>query len=166
MFACGFAPRDFFTCNAQILPIQRNTALFSILGTTFGGNGQSTFQLPDLGGCSPMHPGQGSGLSPRDLGEVGGEPTVVLNSNELAMHSHNPAAVASANVASPNGSVWSNPGNERPVPNFFASQMVNPQALNTGLIKSIGGNLPHNNLMPYLAVTICVCSSGEYPPHG
>jgi len=166
MFACGFAPNGFYPANGGILPIQRNTALFALYGVTYGGNGVSTFQLPDLGGNLPMHPGQGNGLSLRELGEYGGSPTVTLNSSQLAMHSHNPAALPGAKVATPAGSVWSNPGNERPVPNFFASKMVNPQALNASLIGSIGGNLPHNNLMPYVAITFGICSTGEFPPHG
>ncbi len=166
MFGCGFAPRDFISCNGQVLPIQRNTALFSLLGTTYGGNGVSTFQLPDLGGISPMHSGQGNGLSPRVLGETGGEAQVPLNISQLAMHSHNPSATTKPVSQTPGGKVWSGPENAKPAPNYFASQMTNPQALNPALIGSTGGTLPHNNLMSYLVTTIGICVAGEFPPHG
>lgn len=166
MFACGFAPRDFASCNGQVLPIQKNTPLFSVCGVTYGGNGTSTFQLPNLAGQSPMSAGQGPGLSPRELGESGGEAMAHLNADQLALHSHHPAALGGANVATPANDIWSNPGNERPVPNFYASQMTNPQAMSPGLIGSIGGGGPHNNLMPFLVVTIGICTSGEFPPHG
>lgn len=166
MFACGFAPRDYVRCDGALMPIQRQTALFSITGVTYGGNGTTNFQVPNLIGQSPMSAGQGPGLSPRFLGENGGETLAHLNADQLAIHSHHPAALPGANVASPANGVWSDPGNERPVPNFFASQMTNPQALNATLIGNTGGGLPHNNLMPFLVVTIGICIAGEYPPHG
>lgn len=166
MFACGFAPLGYASCNGQVMSIARNTALFSITGVTYGGNGTTTFDVPNLAGTSPMGAGQGPGLSPRDLGEAGGEVSVQLNSNELALHSHHPAAVSGANVATPAGDVWSNPANQRPTPNFYATQMTNPQVMNPNLIGSIGGGLPHNNLMPFLVVTIGICTQGEFPPHG
>lgn len=166
MFACGFTPIGYAGCNGGLLPIQQNAALFSILGTTYGGNGTTNFGLPNLAGISPMSAGQGPGLSPRDLGETGGEVSVTLNSNEMALHSHNPAAVSGATVPSPANDVWSNPGNQRPVPNFYATQMTNPQALNPNLIGVNGSGMPHNNLMPFLVVTIGVCTVGEYPPRG
>jgi microcystin-dependent protein len=166
MFACGFAPLNYVSCNGQQMPIQRNTALFSIIGVIYGGNGTTTFQVPNLAGTSPMSAGQGPGLSPRDLGETGGDVQVVLNSDQLAMHSHSPAAVSGANVATPANDVWSNPGNQRPIPNFYATQMTNPQPLNPALIGSIGGGGPHNNLMPFLVTTIAICTAGEFPSHG
>ncbi|HWB92486.1 MAG TPA: tail fiber protein [Puia sp.] len=166
MFACGFTPNYFTGCNGQLLPIPRNTALFSLIETTYGGNGTTTFAMPDLGGVSPLGAGQGPGLSPRDLGEKGGESYVVLNADQMASHSHHPAALSGAKIATPANDVWSNPGNERPIPSFYASQMVNPQAMNTGLIGATGGGGPHNNLMPFLVVTIGICTAGEFPPHG
>ena len=166
MFGCGFAPNNYISCNGQVLAIQPNLALFSLLGTTYGGNGVSTFQLPDLGGMSPMHAGTGSGLSPRDLGETGGEAQVVLNASQMAMHSHNPAATTKPVSQTPGGDVFSNPENAKPAPNYFASQMTNPQALNATLIGSTGSGFPHNNLMSFLVVTFGVCVAGEFPPHG
>ena len=166
MFACGFAPNYFAGCNGQLMPIQRNVQLFSIIGVTYGGNGVSTFQMPDFAGRSPLSAGQGPGLSPRDLGEIGGETTVRLSADELAIHSHHPAALGGANVATPASDVWSNPGNQKPIPNFYASQMTNPQALTAGLIGSVGGGGDHNNLMPFLVVTMTICTAGELPQHG
>ena len=166
LFACGFAPTNFVSCNGQLMPIQRNTALFSIIGVTYGGNGTTNFEVPNLAGVSPMGAGQGPGLSPRDLGETGGEISVVLSRDQLAMHSHHPAAIAGAKVATPANDVWSNPGNQKPIPNFYATQMTNPQSLNPGLIGAIGGGGGHNNLMPFLVVTTAICTAGEFPPHG
>ena len=166
MFACGFAPTNYISCNGQLLPIQRNTALFSIIGVTYGGNGVSTFQMPNFAGTSPMGAGQGPGLSPRDLGEMGGEVQVILNANQMAIHSHHPAAISGANVATPANDVWSNPGNQKPIPDFYASQMTNPQPLNSGLIGATGGGGGHNNLMPFLVVTMSICTAGDFPPHG
>src|ERR1700722_17038897 len=92
MFACGFAPVNWATANGQLLPIKQNTGLFSVLQTYYGGNGVTTFGLPNLGGFSPMHWGQGDGLSARTIGETGGVTQVVLNYDQMAAHSHNPSA--------------------------------------------------------------------------
>jgi microcystin-dependent protein len=166
MFACGFAPANWATANGQLLPIQQNTGLFGLIQTYYGGNGVSTFALPDLGGFSPMHWGQGNGLSARAIGETGGVTQVFLNYDEMAAHSHNPGAALPAASQSPTGEVWSSPGEVRPAPNFYASQMVNPQPMIPTLIGNAGGTLAHNNQMPYLAVTICIALAGETPPHG
>lgn len=166
LFACGFAPMGYVSCNGQLMPIQQNPTLFSIIGTEFGGNGTTNFEVPNFAGVSPMSAGQGPGLSPRALGESGGETTVILNSNELAIHSHHPAALAGANAATPLNDVWSNPGNERPIPKFYASQMTNPQAMAADLIGSTGGGLGHNNLMPFLVTTMALCTQGEFPQRG
>src|ERR1700758_5850158 len=88
IFGFNFAPKGWAFCNGQILPISQNTALFSLLGTTYGGDGKSTFALPNLQGCAPMHPGQGPGLSLRDLGETGGEQFVTLLTTEMPAHAH------------------------------------------------------------------------------
>src|SRR5258705_4068821 len=105
MFGGNFAPRNFALCNGQILSIAQNTALFSLLGTTYGGNGQTTFALPNLQGSAPLQPGQGPGLSPRDLGETGGEPTVTLLESEMPAHSHGVRAATSGNLPGPGNNV-------------------------------------------------------------
>ncbi len=115
MFAGNFAPRGWAFCNGQILSIAQNTALFSLLGTTYGGNGQTTFALPDLQNRSPMHLGQGPGLTSRDLGEIGGNTTVTLIASEMPAHAHQPQADASASgQMSPAGATWGAGGRGRP----------------------------------------------------
>src|ERR1700750_2950460 len=108
IFAGNFAPTGWALCNGQLMPISQNTALFSLLGTTYGGDGKSTFALPDLQGAAPMHPGQGPGLSLHDLGEMGGVPTVTLLDSEIPAHTHAAHAdavdVGDTNVPSPNAS--------------------------------------------------------------
>ena len=165
MFACGFAPQGWATANGQFLPIQQNTPLFALIQTFYGGDGVRTFRLPDLGGFSPMHWGDGAGLSQRAIGETGGSTIATVSSDQMAAHSHNPGAAEPATSLGPGGEAWSSPGGVRPAPNFYASQMVNPKKMKTGLIGSVGGGLPHNNQMSYLAVTICIALAGEFPPH-
>src|SRR5437660_4872177 len=107
IFAGSFAPRGWATCDGQLLPIAQNTALFSILGTTYGGNGQTTFALPNLQGAASLHPGQGPGLTPRDLGETGGEPSVSLLWSQMASHNHGAqATTAKATAVAALGDVW------------------------------------------------------------
>src|SRR5882724_7567612 len=106
IFPFNFAPKGWAFCNGQILPISQNTALFSLLGTTYGGNGQSTFALPNMQGNSPMHPGQGQGLSLRDLGEESGEQTVTLLTTEMPVHTHSLMAKALGGQADPTGKLF------------------------------------------------------------
>src|SRR5215510_7968748 len=106
IFPFNFAPKGWAWCDGQILPISQNTALFSLLGTTYGGNGTSNFALPNLQGCAPMHPGQGPGLSLRDLGETAGEQTVTLLQTEMPAHSHTAQATTTSNQASPANNAW------------------------------------------------------------
>ena len=160
MFAGNFAPTGWALCNGQILPISQNTALFSLLGTTYGGNGQSTFALPDLQGCAPMHPGQGPGLSLRDLGEQGGTEFLTLLQSEMPIHTHSLKAsseigedrtVTDESIAqSTGGALYAAPNN--------LTQMA-PQTL-----PPAGGSLPHNNMMPYLTVTFIIALQGVFPP--
>jgi len=163
MFGGNFAPRNWALCNGQILPISQNTALFSLLGTTYGGNGQSNFALPDLQGRSPMHWGNGAGLSSRSLGEEGGENSVTLLSTEMPQHSH---AISGATIAS------SNPG-ETPFANTLFTNSGPNQLYATALTSLVqlapesvtfqGGSLPHNNQQPFLAVTFIICLGGLFP---
>jgi len=111
IFAGSFAPRGWATCDGQILPIAQNTALFSLLGTTYGGNGQTTFALPNLQGATPLHPGQGPGLTPREPGESGGEPAVSLLGSQVASHNHGAqATTAKATAVAAQGGVWAAAG--------------------------------------------------------
>src|SRR5262245_13644548 len=106
IFAGNFAPKGWALCNGQVLPISQNTALFSLLGTTYGGDGKSNFALPNLQGCAPMQAGQGPGLSLRDLGETGGEQTVTLLQTEMPIHSHGVLAAGSPDKSNPAGNAW------------------------------------------------------------
>src|SRR5437867_10086859 len=112
IFPFNFAPRGWAFCNGQLMPISQNTALFSLLGTTYGGDGRSTFGLPNLQGCSPMHPGQGPGLSLHDLGETGGSDSVTLLNSEMPAHTHTVGAAVNVNGSStsPQNAVWSQSG--------------------------------------------------------
>ena len=162
IFGFQFAPRGWAFCDGQTLPISQNTALFSLLGTTYGGDGKSTFQLPDMQGNAPMNPGQGPGLSLHDLGEIGGSETVTLIQNELPSHTHtlNAAAgdPAESNVATNNAMARSN-NNAYAAPGTLV-QMA-PNALSP-----TGGTLPHNNMMPYLTLNFCIALQGVFPPRG
>jgi microcystin-dependent protein len=161
IFPFNFAPRGWAFCQGQILPISQNTALFSLLGTTYGGNGQSTFALPDMQGNAPMHPGQGPGLSLHDLGETGGSEFVTLLISEIPGHSHalNAAGSDPADKFAPAGNSLgrSSSGNAWGPANSltnFAFQSLTPA----------GGDLPHNNMQPYLTLNFNIALQGVFPP--
>ncbi len=167
MFAGNFAPRGWALCNGQLLSIAQNTALFSLLGTTYGGNGTTNFQLPNLQGRAPMHTGNSGpppGLSTRDLGETGGESNVTLLATEMPAHTH---PISGAVVAN------SNPG-ETPSPNslftnsspnqlYAGAAPTNQITLAPQSITLAGGSQPHNNAQPYLAVTFIIALQGIFP---
>jgi microcystin-dependent protein len=165
IFPFNFPPTGWAWCDGQLLPISQNTALFSLLGTTYGGNGKSNFGLPNFqGGCAPMHPGQGPGLSLRDLGETGGSATVTLLQTEIPGHSH-------ALTASSGDSNDQSPANEFPATGIGGLQMyaaassppamINPQAIGIA-----GGSLPHNNMQPFLALYFNIALQGVFPARG
>jgi microcystin-dependent protein len=164
IFPFNFAPRGWAWCDGQLLPLSQNTALFSLLGTTYGGNGKSNFALPDLQGRAPMHPGQGPGLSLHDLGETGGSETVTLLESEIPAHSHSMSAVSQpGDLADPAGRslARSSAGNPyQTVANQNIVQMA-PEAL-----APAGGDQPHNNLQPYLTFYFCIALQGVFPPRG
>lgn len=160
IFPFNFAPTGWAMCNGQILPISQNTALFSLLGTTYGGNGQSTFALPNLQGNAPMFWGQGPGLSLHDLGEMAGSETVTLLESEIPAHSH--ALQASTEIGedrTPVGEAFaqSTGGNLYGAPNNLVA--LAPQAL-----PPAGGSQPHNNMQPYLTLNFCIALQGVFPP--
>ena len=160
IFPFNFAPKGWAFCNGQLMPISQNTALFSLLGTTYGGNGKSNFALPDLRGRAPMHPGQGSGLSLHDLGETGGSDTVTLLESETPAHSH--AVNASGRTANSR-----TPGGQLPA--FGTGVQLygapgNTVSLSPSVVPPAGGDAPHNNLMPYLTFYFCIALQGIFPP--
>lgn len=163
IFPFNFPPRGWAFCDGQLLPLSQNTALFSLLGTTYGGNGQSTFALPNLQGRAPMHPGQGPGLSLHDLGETGGTETVTLLASEMPSHSHTMKANNSDGLfPSPGANVPSGPGADRDL--FLYKEGVANASMNPAASGTTGGSLPHNNLMPYLTLYFCIALQGVFPP--
>src|SRR5688500_8593073 len=165
IFPFNFAPKGWAWCDGQLLPLSQNTALFSLLGTTYGGNGKSNFALPDLQGRAPMHPGQGPGLSLHDLGETGGSETVSLLESEIPAHAHSINANATpANLAAPSvARAWARtqPGTPYKAPAGQPLVPFAPEAL-----APAGGDQPHNNMMPYLTFYFCIALQGVFPPRG
>lgn len=157
----NFAPKGWAFCDGQILPLSQNTALFSLLGTTYGGNGKSTFGLPDLQGRAAMAPGQGAGLSLRDLGETGGSETVSLLPSEMPAHTHNVSAAtfpATSSVALAGGAI-ARSGGGAAYSTAAPSVAMAPETLS-----QVGAGLPHNNLMPYLTMNFVIALQGIFPP--
>jgi microcystin-dependent protein len=164
IFPFNFNPRGWAWCDGQLLPISQNTALFSLLGTTYGGDGKSNFALPDLQGRAPMHPGQGPGLSLHDLGETGGSETVTLLESEMPSHPHAMmAAGAPGNSKTPAGNVLSRAtgGNVYLPPAGAPLAAMSDQSL-----APAGGDQPHNNLQPYLTFYFNIALQGVFPPRG
>jgi microcystin-dependent protein len=158
IFAGNFAPRGWALCNGQLLPISQNTALFSLLGTTYGGDGKTTFGLPNLQGRAPMQPGQGPGLSPRELGESGGSPTASLTVAQMPAHSH-PQQVSSqsATTGTPGPSVTL----------AMASSNIYRDAGDLVLTgATTGQSQPHENMQPFLVFNFIIAMQGIYPPRG
>ncbi|HEX4607326.1 MAG TPA: tail fiber protein [Urbifossiella sp.] len=162
MFAGNFAPFGWATCDGQIMAISQNTALFSLLGTQFGGNGTSNFGLPNLQGSAPMGQGNGIGLTPRVVGETGGVPNVTLLSNEMAAHTHLFQGIGVVgNQTTPAGNLLA----QQRTLNPYATPAAG-QAMSSNAIGPAGGNLPHNNMQPYLAVTFIIALQGIFPARG
>lgn len=159
IFPFNFAPKGWAWCNGQLLPISQNTALFSLLGTTYGGNGKSTFALPDLMGRTPMHPGQGPGLSLHDLGETGGSETVTLLASEIPVHTHTVRALNDDGLSeTPVGNV---PAKNK----FYNTDNGQPLvAMSGSALAPAGGDLPHNNMQPYLTFYFNIALQGIFPP--
>jgi microcystin-dependent protein len=159
IFGFNFAPRNWAFCNGQILPIAQNTALFSLVGTMYGGNGQTTFALPDLRARAPMGTGQGPGLSPRDVGESGGQEAVTLIASEMPAHNH------AVQVNSGNANSQSAAGT------FLATEIGPATMYSSGggagmaaeALGASGGGQPHSNMQPYLTMNFCIALLGIFP---
>jgi microcystin-dependent protein len=170
VFPFNFAPQGWATCSGQLLPISQNTALFSLLGTNFGGDGRTNFGLPNLQSRIAVGMGQGPGLSPYNIGEQGGVANVTLTNNQLPSHTH------TLPVSSGTGSKQATPGPS----NFLgatggrtggvniyatqAQQAANPATMLGGAVVSAGGGQPHNNMAPFLGFTVCIALQGIFPP--
>lgn len=161
MFGFNFAPKGWAFCNGQLMPLSQNTALFSLLGTTYGGDGKSTFALPNLQGSAVMHPGQGPGLSLHDLGETGGSTTVTLLESEIPSHTH--ALRASNDIGDVN-----TPGNMSFARSAGAAVYNTANAplttMSPQVLTPAGGDQPHNNMQPYLTLLFCIALQGVFPP--
>lgn len=163
IFPFNFAPKGWAWCDGQLLPISQNTALFSLLGTNYGGNGKSNFALPDLQGRAPMHPGQGPGLSLHDLGETGGSDTVTLIESEIPAHSHAVnISISPAAGRDPTNAVLSRSRNAM----AYQTTASQPTSLASQALLPAGGDQPHNNMQPYLTFYFCIALQGVFPPRG
>jgi microcystin-dependent protein len=160
----NFAPKGWAFCDGQLLSIAQNTALFSLLGTTYGGDGRTNFALPNLQGCAPMHPNQGPGLTLHNLGETGGSDNVTLDLTSMSAHGHPFTAAPGSTATSdaqpaPNVSLGPSVGG-----NIYDAAPAVPVALDPTCLAPTGGSQPHNNLQPYLALHFVIAMQGVYPP--
>jgi microcystin-dependent protein len=169
IFPFNFAPKGWAFCDGQLLPISQNTALFSLLGTTYGGDGKSTFALPNLQGNVPMFYGQGQGLSLYSIGEEGGSPTVTILGTEMPSHNHTVmATTVKATQSAPNGNMlaegaYSNQTSSGNLAYYTAATTPQVQ-MNALMVAPAGNSFPHNNMMPYLTLNFCIALQGVYPP--
>jgi microcystin-dependent protein len=164
IFTGNFAPKGWALCDGQLMSISQNTALFSLLGTTYGGDGKSNFALPNLQGCAPMQAGQGPGLSLRDLGETSGEQTVTLLQTEMPAHSHTVQCDSSngGSLNNPGNNTWADLGRGRSAAYGGSVPATNVQ-MNPFGTSIAGGNQPHNNMPPFLGLTFIIALQGVFP---
>lgn len=162
MFGFNFAPMGWAFCNGQILPIQQNSALYAVIGITYGGDGRTTFGLPNLQGSAPLDMGQGTGLTPRVPGQKGGAANVTLTTAQMPTHTHAASAASTAGtVQNPTGNVWALAQAARQPQNLYGTATgasMSPQAFSAA-----GGASAHNNLMPYLTLNFCIALEGIFP---
>jgi microcystin-dependent protein len=173
MFAGNFAPRGWMFCNGQALPIQQYAALFSLLGTNYGGNGTTTFQLPNLQSRLPVCQGQGPGLSNYNIGQVGGNTTVNLVLANMPNHTHilNATQTLATTVTIGNSTLPAQPAGPSGSPHFYSLPVSDqpaptPQVMAAGACGFAGGNQPHNNMMPSLCISFIIAFSGSFPSRG
>jgi len=161
IFAGNFAPRGWACCNAQLLPLAQTPALFSLIGTTYGGDGRTTTALPNLKGRAPMHPGNGPGLTSRRLGQRGGVETVTLSEAQIPQHTHSlQATMLPASTNTPNNTTaLARSANG----NSYKTSATADSALDTGALLPAGGGQLHKNLQPYLAINYIIALAGLYP---
>jgi len=163
IFPFNFAPKGWAWCDGQLLPLSQNTALFSLLGTTYGGDGRSTFALPNMQGSAPMHPGQGPGLSLHDLGEAGGSETVTLLESEIPSHTHTLRATVEDGTQgslTPGIALGTSVGGQL----YQSSTAANLVPMSPAALAPAGGDQPHNNMQPYLTFYFNIALQGVFPP--
>ena len=162
IFAGNFPPSGWMLCDGQLLPISENETLFQLIGTTYGGNGKSTFALPDMQGSAPMHPGQGPGLSLHDLGERGGSETVTLLVSEIPNHTHTLRASVedgTQGTLATGVTLSTSVGGAL----YHSSTGTNLASMSPQALTISGGGLPHNNMQPYLTLYFCIALQGVFP---
>lgn len=165
IFAGNFAPKGWAFCNGDLIPISQNTALFSLLGTTYGGDGKTNFALPDLRGRAPMHQGTGPGLTQRILGDADGVASVTLLPTQMPAHTHQAGCVTTqSNEANPSNAVWAaNNAGGKGGGAATGYQPTANTAMNPAAIAPSGGSQPHNNMQPYLGINFIIALQGEFP---
>lgn len=159
LFASTFAPSGWMICAGQLLPISENETLYTLIGTTYGGDGESTFALPNLCSRVPVHMGSGPGLTTRQIGEMAGVEEVTLTPNQIPIHSHTPLANSTASSTSPANSVSA--GNADLAQFVAATGATTP--MHASVLSQTGGNLGHNNVLPYVAINYIISLYGIYP---
>jgi len=160
MFGGNFAPAGWAFCNGQVIAISENDTLFNLIGTTYGGDGQETFALPNLQSRVPIQMGQGSGLSNYNIGEMSGVESVTLNVNQIPSHNHVPAANSGTGTSTnPANNVWA----AQPALLQYSAGGTEDSPLRNNAIQPAGGNQPHDNMIPYLAINYIISLFGVYP---
>ena len=164
MFGGNFPPSGWALCNGQLMSISQNTALFALLGTTYGGDGRVTFGLPNLQGSTPIQQGQGGGLSQRYLGETGGTPNVTLINSEMATHTHTALSFDGAgDSTSPTNNTWAQSRTGRSGDPLYSTGQAPNILMNGQAVMPTGGSQPHNNMPPYLTITFIIALQGIFP---
>lgn len=166
IFPFNFPPTGWAFCDGQLMPISQNTALFALLGTVYGGDGKSTFALPDMQGNAPMQPGQGQGLSDRVLGEMSGVESITLLQSEMPLHTHQALAQGTddtGNATTPVANTWAKLGGGRGGGGFNLYHTAASGNMSVQAIAPAGGGLPHNNMQPYLTLNFCIALQGIFP---
>jgi microcystin-dependent protein len=164
IFPFNFAPKGWAFCDGQVLPISQNTALFSLLGTTYGGNGTSNFSLPNFQGCAPLQFGQGPGLSLYDLGETGGTQNVTLLSSEIPAHTHTlQCDTTTGGQTAPGNNFWGTAKVGRQAENRYSATAGTSPVMGFEALSLSGGSQPHNNMPPYLTLNFCIALQGVFP---
>lgn len=162
MFGGTFAPNGWMFCDGSLLPISENDVLFILIGTTYGGDGQETFALPDLRGRVPLHQGQGPGLTQRQLGEKSGTESVTLIGSQIPTHNHTPTCSSNAgNSAAPGNNVWA--ANSNTAALQFTTSTASPVNMSPASVGTVGGSQPHENRIPFQAVNYIISLFGVFP---
>jgi len=147
-------------CEGQMLEVLQNSILFAVIGNMYGGDGKTTFALPDLRGRAPMHQGAGPGLTPRAIGSTDGVATVTLTYSQMPAHTHEAQTAGSVNDESPIGNVWGTVGSKSP--KVYSSKLDTP--MNPAVVTAVGGNQAHNNMQPFLGLNFIIALEGVFPP--